>query len=178
MNLPAANKQAVEVQISECKQILDEERAAAAVVDAPPPTDQAPAAGSAASDAGGSSGAASSSPSTPTDGGSLRPRWQDPVGLAFVGVGVVGLVAGTAFLVAGSSAQSEADDATSYDAYLAASDRAESDGRIGVIGLVAGGAFITAGVVWYMTRTPASPDHVVTGWVAPGSGGLAVSGRF
>jgi hypothetical protein len=175
MNLPAANKEAVAVQISECKQILEEERAAAAVLDGPPtqaqPVAEAEAGPEAAAPAADPAGA-------PTDSGSSRPRWKDPVGLSLVGVGVVGLAIGTVFLVKGSSAESDADHATSYDDYLAASDRAESNGRLGVIGLVAGGAFVTAGIVWYVTRTPASTDRVVTGWVAPGSGGLAVSGRF
>jgi tetratricopeptide (TPR) repeat protein len=176
MNLPAANKAAVEVQISECKQILDEERAAAAVVDGPAPN--AEPAADAAPSADPAAPAAEPVTGAPADSGSTRPRWKDPVGLSLVGVGVVGLAIGTVFLVKGSSAESDADHATSYADYLSASDRAESDGRLGVIGLVAGGAFVTAGIVWYVTHAPASTDRVVTGWVAPGSGGVAVSGRF
>lgn len=178
MNLPDANKDAIKVQIGECKQILDEERAAAAMVDGPPPAEPATSSDSPPSAGGGTEAPPSSPPVTPADRGSTRPRWQDPIGLSLVGVGAIGLVVGTTFLVKGSSAQSDADRATTYDDYLAASDRAESNGRVGVVGLVIGGAFVTAGVIWYMTRTPADADRTVTGWVAPGSGGLAISGRF
>lgn len=177
MNLPDANKEAVKIQIGECTQILDEERAAAAMLDGPPTgpatsTDSGPSIGDASTEP------PSTPPIAPTDQGSTRPRWQDPIGLSLVGVGALGLVLGTTFLVKGSSAQSDADSATTYDDYLAASDRAESNGRVGVVGLVVGGAFVTAGVIWYMTRTPADADRTLTGWIAPGSGGLAVSGRF
>lgn len=180
MNLPAANKDAIKVQLGECKQILEEERAAAAMLDSPPPT---PPTGPASPNdppptASGPTDPQSPPPVTSSDPGSPRPRWQDPIGLSLVGVGALGLAVGTTFLVKGSSAQSDADSASSYDEYLAASDRAESNGRVGVVGLVVGAAFVTAGVVWYMTRTPATPDRTVTGWVAPGSGGLAISGRF
>lgn len=178
MNLPAENKDAVKVQLGECKQILDEERAAAAMVDGPPPTGPATAAEPTHAADAPVTGAPSPTTITPTDRGSARPRWQDPVGLSLVGAGAIGLVLGTTFLVKGSSAQSDADAATSYDDYLAATDRAESNGRIGVIGLVAGGALVTAGIVWYVTRTSAKADRTVTGWLAPSSGGVAVSGRF
>ncbi len=178
MNLPAANKDAIKVQLGECTQILEEERAAAAMLDTPPPTGPVPQADSPPSAGPATTELQPSPPVTPTDRGSTRPRWQDPIGLSLVGVGAIGLVVGTTFLVKGSSAQSDADSATTYDDYLAASERAESNGRVGVVGLVVGGAFVTAGVVWYMTRTPATADRTVTGWVAPGSGGLAVSGRF
>jgi hypothetical protein len=49
---------------------------------------------------------------------------------------------------------------------------------VGVIGLVAGGALVTAGIVWFVTRTPGKTDPAVTGWLAPSSGGVAVTGRF
>lgn len=174
MNLPAENKDAVNVQLGECKQILEEERAAAAMLDAPPATP--PGSGPQTTPDAPPVDSPSPSPVAPAD--TTRPRWKDPVGLSLLGAGALGIVVGTVFLVKGSSAQSDADSATNYDDFITASDRADSDGRIGVIGLVAGGAFVTAGIVWYVTRTSASPDRTVSGWLAPRGGGLAVSGRF
>jgi tetratricopeptide (TPR) repeat protein len=192
MNLPAENKEAVKVQLGECKQILDEERAAAAMLDsspAPPsgpaetpgagpvdPPTPSPSPSSSPSPSPSSSPSPSPSPITPVD--TTRPRWKDPVGLSLLGAGALGIVVGTVFLVKGSSAQSDADNANDYDDFITASDRADSDGRIGVVSLVAGGAFVTAGIVWYVTRAPSSPDRTVSGWLAPSGGGLAVSGRF
>jgi hypothetical protein len=190
MNLPAANKEAVEVQIKECKQILDEERAAAAVVDGPAaagPTEPAGASTPATpapteTNAEPSSDASDVSPpavvETPLQTDQPRAWWKDPVGGALVGAGVVGVALGTVFLIQGSNADSDAANATSYDEFASLSDRAESRGRLGVIGLVAGGALITGGVIWYATHKTAPRERTVSGWLAPSGGGLALSGRF
>ncbi len=190
MNLPAENEEAVEVQIKECKQILEEERAAAAVLDGPAtggasdPT-STPGTESAAgtTDASASTavnGRDASSPPVESPAQTDEPRawWKDPVGGALVGAGVVGVALGTVFLIQGSAADSDAANATSYDDFSALSDRAESRGRLGVIGLVVGGALITGGVIWYATHKVPPREHAVTGWLAPSGGGLALSGRF
>jgi tetratricopeptide (TPR) repeat protein len=153
MDLPAENKQAIDVQIDECKAVLAEEqqREPAPVVTPPPePASFAHAEG--------------------------RAWWKDPVGGALVGAGVVGLGLGTVFLVQGHSAEADKDGAATYAEYQRLADRATSRGRLGVIGLVAGGALVAGGIVWYVTREPTEPT--LTTLLLPSGGGVAVSGRF
>lgn len=155
MDLPAENKQAIEVQIDECKAVLAEEQREAAPVVAPaPPPEPAPVARDEA-----------------------RAWWKDPVGGALVGAGVVGLGLGTVFLVQGRNADADKDRATTYPEYVRLSDRAESRGRLGVIGLAAGGALVAGGIIWYVTRKPAA-ERTLTTLVLPSGGGVAFSGRF
>lgn len=156
MDLPAENKQAIEVQIDECKAVLAEEqqREAAPVVAPAPPPEPAPVARDEA-----------------------RAWWKDPVGGALVGAGVVGLGLGTVFLVQGRNADADKDRATTYPEYVRLSDRAESRGRLGVIGLAAGGALVAGGIIWYVTRKPAA-ERTLTTLVLPSGGGVAFSGRF
>lgn len=156
MDLPAENKQAIEVQIDECKAVLAEEqqREPAPVVAPAPPPEPAPVAHDDA-----------------------RAWWKDPVGGALVGAGVVGVGLGTVFLVQGRNADADKDRATTYPEYVRLSDRAESRGRLGVIGLAAGGALVAGGIIWYLTRKPAA-ERTLTTLVLPSGGGVALSGRF
>jgi tetratricopeptide (TPR) repeat protein len=194
MDLPAENKQAIRVQISECKAIIAEQKPTKPGDKSAGrnPADSKLAASSTASDpnrieAGAPIDATSSEtaqldttarreePSSVTNEG--RAWWKDPVGGALVGTGAVALGVGIVFLVQGSAANSDKDGAMTYPEYEALANRAESRGRLGVISLVAGGALATAGVVWYVTRKPSS-ERAVTTLVLPSGGGVALSGRF
>ena len=151
MDMPAENKEAVRVQIDECKAILEAQKP-------PPPPEPEPT-------------------PTPAPNPEGRVWWKDPVGGALVGAGAVGLGLGVVFLVQGSSADKDKMSATNYDDYVKHNERATSRGQLGVISLVAGGALITTGVVWYVTQKK-SPSTTVTGWLDGHGGGLAVSGGF
>lgn len=165
MDLPAENKQAVQIQIDECKAIIAEQaptrepvQPVAPVQPQPPQPPRPP-------------------PTTEPAQPERRAWWTDPVGGALVGVGAVGLGLGAVFLVQGRTADADKDAATTYPEYERLAERAESRGRLGVIGLVAGGALVAGGVVWYLTRKPEG-ERTVTTLVLPSGGGLAVSGRF
>jgi hypothetical protein len=77
------------------------------------------------------------------------------------------------------SANNNKTTATTYGQFLSLADRANSEGTGGLVACIAGGALVAAGIVWYVTQ---SSHHetgpAVTGWFAPNSGGLAVSGGF
>jgi hypothetical protein len=184
MKLPDENKQAIRVQISECKAIIAEQKPKAGDKPTKPPTTttttttieqtpiQAPPVQTAQLDP------AQPPPQEPkpaTNEG--RAWWKDPVGGTLVGVGAIGIGVGIVFLVQGSAADSDKAGKLTYPEYEALANRAESRGRLGVISLVAGGALATAGVVWYVTRKPTS-ERSVTTLVLPSGGGVAFSGRF
>jgi len=188
MSFPAENKEAVKVQIGECKAIIAEEKKAEKLkateakskatdkkpvetkpaeqprpppVEPPPPVQQPIA--------------------QPPPHEEAKPEgrtwWKDPVGGALVGAGAIGIGLGIVFLVQGNAADSDKERAMSYAEYESLASRAESRGRLGVISLVAGGALAAGGVVWYVTRKP-NAEKTVTTLVVPGGGGIAFSGRF
>jgi hypothetical protein len=97
-----------------------------------------------------------------------------------LGVGVGGLAAGTVFMLQARSADHDKANATSYDDFLAARDRAESRGKLGTIALAAGGAFVVGGIVWIMTRPSGEHPPPVSGWIdGDGTGGgLTFTGGF
>ncbi len=181
MNLPAANKQAVRVQVDECKAILaaqkpEPEPEPVREPEPEPVRDPEPA-----TMPSSSSESASSSPAqeplrvqASSEG---RAWWKDPVGGALVGIGLVGVGVGAVFLVQARAAEADKASAGTYDEFETLDDRARSHGRLGVIGLAAGGAFVAVGALWYATRGPSS-SPALTGWVTPESSGLAVLGRF
>ena len=160
MNLPAENKQAINVQIGECKEIIAEEKAAAEIQPVKPeqPIETTPA-----------------SPEG-------RAWWKDPVGGALVGIGAIGLGVGVVFLVQARSADEDKASAATYPEYEVLDDRAQSRGQLGVIGAISGGALVTAGIIWYATRDnptrEKSASTTVSGWLVPGSGGFAIAGGF
>jgi hypothetical protein len=106
-----------------------------------------------------------------------RSWWRDPVGDTLLGVGLVGIGVGTAYLVVGNNAQSDMQHATTYAAYQTYSNRANSDGKIGVGMVTAGGGLAVVSLIWYVThRGHESPP--VTGWLGTRSGGLAFATGF
>jgi hypothetical protein len=204
-DMPSENKEAVKVQIGECKEILAKQKPANTTkpdttkpdttkpdttkpdTTKPDTTkpDTTPLPDTTAHETtANANGANDTTPSTLTGPSPETPAtpegrawWKDPVGGALVGAGVVGMGLGTVFLVQGSSANSDKDTATTYDEYQAFDDRAKSRGQLGVITLVAGGALAAGGVVWYVTHKP-SHNATVTGWLDGQSGGLVVHGGF
>jgi hypothetical protein len=112
------------------------------------------------------------------------------VGLAMMGVGVVGLVVGGVFSGLYASKRAEADDAFTKcgvgcnDAPAAAVRALDTDangkGTIGVIGLAAGGALAIGGTVLFVLNrprpAPAPAAARVQPWIGYGSAG--VSGSF
>lgn len=164
-DLPAENKQVIETQIGECKQILADKQKPAepASEPAPPPEHHA---------------VADEQPPPPPAAEGGHAWWKSPVGDGLVIVGVAGLVVGGVKLSSAASADSSKSNATSYADFQKFSKKADSDGKLGVIAAGAGGACVVLGVIWYATHR-GHHEHQVTGWLGPsGGGGLAVTGGF
>ena len=189
MQMPAENKEAVKVQIGECKAIIAEQKKAEKAKPAeaktaktatkpvetkpaePPPPVVAPAPPPVQEPI-------AQQPPPPVESKPEgRAWWKDPVGGALVGTGAVGIGLGIVFLVQGNAADSDKANAATYAEYESLANRAESRGRLGVISLVAGGALVAGGVVWYVTHKPHA-ETTVTTVVVPGGGGVALAGRF
>jgi tetratricopeptide (TPR) repeat protein len=203
MDLPAENKQAIRVQISECKAITADKATKPAdkatkpadkatkpadkaigtkpvdkPVEAPPvetPVPTPPLEQQPIDSAQLDTTPPREEPRPITNEG--RAWWKDPVGGALVGAGAISIGVGIVFLVQASAADADKSDALLYPEFESLADRAESRGRLGVIGLGAGGALATAGVVWYVTHKPSS-ERAVTTLVLPSGAGVAFSGRF
>ena len=157
--LPAANKQAVQVQINECKAIVAEEKRKQPPVIAeekrkqspPPPPEPTPAVVT--------EGAPPPEAAPPPEE-TLPPQpvhlerawWKDLVGGGLVCAGVIGIGIGVVFLVQGAAADRDKDAAASYPEFVDAARLAESNGSAGVIATVTGVALATGGVIWYVTR--------------------------
>lgn len=163
-DLPAENKQVIDTQISECKQIIaDKQKAAEPASEPAPPPEHHPVA---------------DEPTTPPPAAaSGHAWWKSPVGDGLVIIGVAGLVVGGVKLSSAASADSSKSNATSYADFQRFSKQADSDGKLGVIAAGAGGACVVLGVIWYATHR-GHHEHQVTGWLAPSGGGLAVTGGF
>jgi hypothetical protein len=182
MDLPAANKKAVSVQIGECKEILAAQKPEPEPPREPEPSvepdrelDSEPVSSTSSEPEGSES--RTSEPIQVHASSEGHAWWKDPVGGALVGVGLVGVGVGAVFLVQAHAAESDKATAASYEDFQALDDKAHSRGQLGVIGLAAGGAFVAVGALWYATRkSPSSPT--VTGWLAPTGGGFAIAGGF
>jgi hypothetical protein len=164
MDLPAENKQAINVQIQECHDLL------AAQPPAEPVKTESP------------------SESQPIEPPVDKPHdaapapeghawWKDPVGGALVGAGAVGIGLGIVFLVQGHTADQDKLHAVTYPDFQALDDRAKSRGTIGITSLVVGAALAGGGVYWYATHER-SNDKTLTGWLDNHGGGLALGGAF
>jgi tetratricopeptide (TPR) repeat protein len=177
--LPAANKEAVEQKLTECRVIIAAQQkpaepspGASKVEPAPvepKPEPQPPAAGHAAT--------------APTDAQpSARAWYKDPVGLGLVGTGVVALGVGSGFLVQGNSLDGQVANAKNWDQSRDNARKAKLYGQIGTITAAGGLALVGGGVVWIITHRHgtehASEQPAVTGWLLPGGGGLAVTGSL
>ncbi len=165
--LPPENKQVIETQVGECKLILAAKQPPK--VEPPPKEPEPPPPPKTEAKA------EEPPPAPPPAEG--RSWWKDPVGDGLVLVGIAGLVVGGIELSAAASADSSKSNATSYADFKKFNDQATSDGKTGVIAAGAGGALVVLGVIWYATHRE-HQEHVVTGWVAPTGGGLAITGGF
>lgn len=131
-------------------------------------------------------------PAHPGPGDQVTPPQQPGngryVGLAMMGVGVVGMVVGGVFSGLYAMKRGEADDAFTKcgvgcsgapaDAVRALDTSANGKGTLGVIGLAAGGALAIGGTVLFVLNRPkAAPAAArVEPWIGYGSAG--VSGSF
>ena len=170
--LPDANKQVIQTQIGECKDILAAKTPKS--VDTPKSADT-PKEPEPPPPSNAELPAPAETPVQATPEG--RAWWKDPVGDGLVLVGIAGLVVGGVELSAASSADSSKTNATSYTDFKKYSDQATSDGTLGVIAASAGGALVAVGFIWYATHRE-HHEHAVTGWLAPAGGGLAITGGF
>lgn len=154
MSPPAVQASATHIALARCAQQMAAERPPApAVVRLPPPPPPPP-----------------------------PPPWtHDRWGAALLGVGVVGLAVGGAFLAASFAALPD-DGARTYAGYDGARSTAESRHAIAVGGLVAGGAFVAAGVARYAwvrhERRARATLTIVPGGLALGGWFCALGGCF
>ncbi|HSD86831.1 MAG TPA: hypothetical protein VLB44_04925 [Kofleriaceae bacterium] len=169
MDLPAENKEAINVQIGECKDILAARKPAE-------PAKPEPAKPEPVVDSQPIQPPADSQPE-PAPAPEGHAWWKDPVGGGLVGAGVIGVGMGIVFLVRGHAADQDKLHATSYQDFQTLDNQAKSNGTIGVVSLVIGGALAGGGVYWYATQTHAN-DKTLTGWLDNHGGGLAFGGAF
>ena len=170
-DLPAENKAAVQAKRGECKALLDAMK---------PPSEPTPA--------------PVVEPVTPVTPARVQPEpvvvpepqaegawWKDPVGLTAIGLGFVGSGIGAYYLVTGNAAHTKmvSFDGNDRAQYLHYQAEADTDGKRGVVATALGGGLIAIGIIWFAThRTHHDEGAVVSGWIAPGTSGLALSGRF
>jgi tetratricopeptide (TPR) repeat protein len=179
--LPAANREAVNTSLADCRAQVPAKPEPAPAVPAPTATSVAStttAAPATAAAMGAPDGGAS--PETPrqTDRPAGRAWYRDPIALTLVGSGVVGVSVGAAFLVSASSTHSDFMNATTYDEAQTLLDQARSRQKIGFIATGVGAALLAGGVVWIFTHRDSAEQHTLTGWLAPGGGGLGVAGSY
>jgi hypothetical protein len=179
-DLPAQNREAVQLKIDECKAVLAKDPTPAPVPEPTPTPTPTPVAPDPAPEPAPTPVVAPLPDPGPPPPETPRPppsRWKDPVGLTMIGLGLVGVGVGGAFMFQARSADQEKEDATDHAAFLAARDRAESKGKVGVIGLAAGGVLLVGGFTWILTRSP-KEQPVLGAWVDGDGGGIVVTGGF
>jgi tetratricopeptide (TPR) repeat protein len=118
------------------------------------------------------------SPEMPPPAAAARAWYRDPVTLALLGTGAAAIGVGTGFLWSAHSADQEARTAKTYQQVLDARSRAVQHSTRGLIAGGVGIALVGGGMVWTVLHRESSEQRTVTGWLMPGSGGLAVTGRF
>jgi tetratricopeptide (TPR) repeat protein len=187
-NLPAANKTAVEGKLAECRTITAQQQPhpAPPVEPVPPPPAAAPPPPSAPAVTPPSAPvAAAPSPVQPParEEPPSAPRtryvfYKDPVALGLGGAGVVALGVGVGFLAAAHAASSDASAATTYQQVLDANHKVDQRNKLGGGGLITGGVLVAGGVGWVLWKRHDFGERIVTGWLAPGGGGLVIAGPF
>jgi len=193
-DLPPANRDAVELKRTECLTILGQ-KPKVEPPPAPPKVEPPPGEPKVEPPPGApppvADHPAPAPAPTPTSGGSAARAWyKDPVAIALVGTGAVATGVGAGLLISARSLDTQAKDASkasgasqpsdarNYFKVMDLSDRARSRGTVGLITTSVGGALVVGGVVWIVTHRGATEQRVLTGWLAPGGGGLAVAGAF
>jgi tetratricopeptide (TPR) repeat protein len=197
-DLPPANREAVELKRTECRTIIAQQKpegeppTGAPAGEPPtrePPLDapaeeqstQEPSTEEPPSGADAMADSPARQPVTDTPA-AARAWYKDPIALGLVGTGVIATGAGAGLLISArsldSALASRIEGATSYMEAQGFSDQVKSRRNLGVITAGVGGALVIGGVVWIMTHRGGTEQHMVTGWLAPGGGGLAVAGGF
>lgn len=177
MKMPAANKNAVKVQLDECKKQLADDKAARdakaaadAKVDEPiePTSKPAPEPGSKPAPAVERPPVAASETSSPW--------YSDALGDVLTGGGVIAAGVGLGLYISGSNLNDDATHAASVADYNAKRDQAESRAKLGeVIGIV-GIAGIVGGIIRYSTRS--SDKATLATFGDSHTAGVAFTGRF
>ena len=195
LNLPPANRTVVEGKLAECRTVVAQqappppvapppprEPAVTAPVAPPPreppvapPPREAPVAPP--SPVVTAPAPVGTPPETPP--GEPRPYafYKDPVALGLLGAAVVAGGVGVGYLAGSRSAENAAKKATTYQQVQSDNDKVDQRNKIGVGGLIAGGVLLGGGVGWILWKHHDSGERrTVTGWLAPGGGGLVISG--
>ena len=177
-DLPVANKEAVDAKLAECRTIVAQQKPAVAPPPEPPPVapkaEPTPEPVRAAEQVTSPSGPSPISDARPA----ARAWYKDPISLALVGSGAVATGVGVGFLFSAKSLDSQFKTASDYQKAQDLSNKAKSRGNIGFITTGVGGALVIGGVVWIFTHRGTTEQHTMTGWLAPGGGGLAITGLF
>jgi tetratricopeptide (TPR) repeat protein len=180
--LPDANRTAVEQKLAECRTIVAQVAPPSAETAVAPPSttrsepvttgaDSAPAAASLASPA--------FAPESSDAGSPVYHWYKDPVGLSLLGVGIAAAGVGGGYLLSARSVASDAKAATNYDQVKPLNDKVDQRNKIGAGALIVGGVLVAGGAGWILWKQHDSGERrVVTGWLLPGTGGVALSGRF
>ncbi|TMQ19739.1 MAG: tetratricopeptide repeat protein [Deltaproteobacteria bacterium] len=176
--LPPANRTAVEQKLAECEAVI------AAQTPKPEPTPEPPIPPPAPTEPVAPPATPPppvvnqrpAPPEVPVETG-RRAWYRDPIALGLLGGGLVAGGVGAGFLVSARSAGKDSINAKgSYPDTARFRHTAEQRGLIGGISAGAGVALVGAGVVWIVLHRDSGERRTITGWLAPGGGGLAISG--
>lgn len=115
-------------------------------------------------------------PATPMP--ATRTWYRDPIALTLLGTGVAATGVGTGFLVWARSARNDANAATTYQRLLDANHQLSQRATVGLITIGAGVTLVGGSVVWILLHHDSGEQRTVTGWLASGGGGLAITGPF
>jgi hypothetical protein len=105
-----------------------------------------------------------------------RAWYREPLTLTLLGAGVLGTGIGTGFLISARSEHQAVSGSATLETARQHSDNAKSRLRVGQITGGVGVAFIGGGVVWMLLHRDSGERRTVAGWLAPGGGGLTISG--
>jgi hypothetical protein len=185
-DLPAANREAVDEKLAECRGMIADAKAESPAVTEPPRVEPVPAAPVAPPPTPTPAAVVFAQPPVapaPRVDHAWRPWYKDPIALTLLGVGIVGTGAGAALLVSANSLDGDFKTAFRdgrYDDALHLSDQAKSRGTIGLVTTAAGGAVLIGGLAWIALRhhEPEPAQTALSGWLTPAGGGIALTGGF
>jgi tetratricopeptide (TPR) repeat protein len=186
-NLPAANRSAVEGKLFECREIVGQQKPSSPAPSPPsepaPPAPPAPApSGPAVTPPAAAVAPAPAPVNPPGPEARAEPHapyvfYKDPVALGLGGAGVVAAGIGIGFLVAAHSASNDAKTASTYQQVQDDNHKVDQRNNLGGGGLIVGAALVAAGAGWVLWGPHGSGEkRTVTGWLAPGGGGLVIAG--